>query len=636
MRPSPALKFCSNNLQTFFIFFLFLPALAGCGILSGKVELAPSQARSGGLAYRAVIVTPEGAEYQALKAEMEKNSRLLQLADQAPYNRAGLERRALEDVNTAQKVMQSLGWYEGKAGWSLPEAEDAENAEDAAVPLTIVLNLEPGPRFVIGQVRVSWEPSPVLPPAWLQAGLTENLFPVDLAPFGIVSGQTALAAPVLEAVGKLTRAPAERGFPFARVSSARYIKDREKHTLDVFITVDSGPASAMGQVMLVNESEVEPGYLQKLAPWKQGQPWNESLLNEYADTLRQCGLFSTVEVRAGEGSGLPQMLDIKVQVQDGPPRTMSAGINYSTDTAYGANAAWEHRNFFGQGELLRAKLLLSRDKQELAASFRKPQFLRKDQALIGEAALGQENTDAWDRRYVSAAGGVERRLDDVWRAALKGSLESGSIDEGRRGEGWREYQQMGLLFSLWRDSTDNPLNPTRGSRLEWSVGPYSGFYRSPFSTVVARWTGSLYYTPWQSLTLAGRMSLGSMFGASRSAVPGNLRFYAGGGGSVRGYGYQSLGPHDEQGDPAGGQSVQEMSLEARFKVSETFGIVPFVDGGMAYKGSLPRLGSSMAWAVGLGLRYYTGIGPLRLDLATPLDSRKGRSWQMYFSIGQAF
>jgi len=135
----------------------------------------------------------------------------------------------------------------------------------------------------------------------------------------------------------------------------------------------------------------------------------------------------------------------------------------------------------------------------------------------------------------------------------------------------------------------------------------------------------------------GRAAAGSLTGENVRNIPASLRFYSGGGGSVRGYKYQSLGPHDRNGDPLGGLSFTDVSLEARFRITESFGIVPFVDGGMVYETTMPDWGRDLSWGVGLGFRYYTLIGPIRLDIATPLQDRdNNKAFQIYLSIGQAF
>jgi translocation and assembly module TamA len=197
----------------------------------------------------------------------------------------------------------------------------------------------------------------------------------------------------------------------------------------------------------------------------------------------------------------------------------------------------------------------------------------------------------------------------------------------------------GLPLSLHRDSTNSLLDPVRGTRAALTFAPYTGVYGKPFNASVVRFDGSAYYDVLgnERLVLAGRLSAATLTSDS-SALPAILMLYSGGGGSVRGYAYQSLGPRDTDNDPLGGRSLLETGLELRFKISEQFGIVPFLDGGNVYNGNTDFLEKlDPRWGAGLGLRYYTPIGPVRLDMAVPLNKRKDDSaWSVYISIGQSF
>ena len=260
--------------------------------------------------------------------------------------------------------------------------------------------------------------------------------------------------------------------------------------------------------------------------------------------------------------------------------------------------------------------------------------------MVGEAELINEETDAYDQTAAYAAGGIERRFSGDWRnwwGSARLSAEGGRLDDNIQGE--QSYLLLGLPLGLRRDTTDDLLNPTRGTRLTIAVTPYTGTYAGQLQTLRTRVDASGYWSPFSGnrLVLAGRMAAGSLIGESVSDIPASLRFYTGGGGSVRGYKYQSLGPKDRDGDPVGGLSFNDISLEARLKVTEQFGIVPFIDGGMVYDQTLPDWGRDLAWGAGIGFRYYTLIGPIRLDIATPLQDRDdNKAFQIYLSIGQAF
>jgi translocation and assembly module TamA len=190
------------------------------------------------------------------------------------------------------------------------------------------------------------------------------------------------------------------------------------------------------------------------------------------------------------------------------------------------------------------------------------------------------------------------------------------------------------LQAQW-DTSDSLLNPTRGYRVKLSVSPETSVEGavSPYVRTLAEVSG--YYPIGNSIVLAGRVRAASIDGISRDDLAPSRRYYGGGGGSVRGYGYQRLGPFDPKGNPVGGRSLNEFSLEARYRIGN-FGIVPFFDGGNSYESAIPK-GSDMRYGAGIGGRFYTNFGPLRLDVATPLNKRKGDGLiALYISIGQAF
>ena len=202
-----------------------------------------------------------------------------------------------------------------------------------------------------------------------------------------------------------------------------------------------------------------------------------------------------------------------------------------------------------------------------------------------------------------------------------------------------EYRYASLIFALRRDTRNDIMNPVRGTFLQWEAAPTTGYYNGNFSGLSAKMTASGYYSPFEGdrLVLAARTSLGSFMGADIANIPPSLRFYCGGGGSVRGYSYQAIGPKDQYGEPRGGTSFHEINLEARFRVTESVGIVPFLDGGMVYEEEFPQLFRDFQWGAGIGLRYYTPIGPVRFDVAVPLDKKHDdRDYQIYISIGQSF
>ncbi|MEG1610613.1 MAG: autotransporter assembly complex family protein [Bilophila sp.] len=597
---------------------------------------APPATQSKKIPYKVRFLAP-GVE--AILPELKENSQLAWLETDPPDSRVGLERRMLEDRETARKLLRSHGYYDGTV---------RERVDWNAQPVLVELELDAGRRYVIGTSAIRYLPP--YPSDQEKAHTTPFMgqdfmrtAPTSLTAFGLPSGAPAKAQSVLNAVDKLMLALHEQGYPLAVADKTRYIVDRSTGKLEAAISVATGPLLRMGTVRVQEErgeSAVSAHYLNQLATWTRGQFWDERLLKTYRTALQETGLFSSIALKPGTGTPSSKTTPVDLTVRDAPPRTISGGVQYSTDTGPGLRGAWENRNLFGNGEHLRLTMPLAKDLQMLSATFRKPAFGLREQTLVGEAEARNETSDAYEQTAAYVAGGLERRFRGDWRnwwVSARLSLEAGTQNDNLLGR--RAYSLFGVPLAVRRDTTNDLFNPTSGTRLNLTVTPYTGVYDGALATVRTRLDASAYVTPFNTsrLVLAVRCGVGSLSEGNIENMPASLRFYSGGGGSVRGYKYQSLGPHDRNGDPVGGLSFTDVGVEARIKITEQFGIVPFLDGGMVYEDALPKWGKDMAFGAGLGFRYYTVIGPIRLDVATPLQDRdNNKAFQIYLSIGQAF
>jgi translocation and assembly module TamA len=320
---------------------------------------------------------------------------------------------------------------------------------------------------------------------------------------------------------------------------------------------------------------------------------------------------------------------------EGAPRSIGAGASYNTNLGLGTHAFWEHRNLFGNGEDLKFSAGVAQRQLGVAATFRRPDFLKPKLDLLADAELLHETTDAYKSRRWRGYVGLEDREFAPYVVGGGLSLERAYLTETSRDE---NYLLLGTPLYVRRDTTNDLLDPTSGTRASLTVMPYQGLLARDLDFVSTRVEGRAYQRLGASdrYVLAGYAAVGSVVGASLEALPADKRLYAGGAGSVRGYAYQLAGPLDSAGVPIGGRSSLELGTELRYRITPTIGIVPFVDAGNVYPSLLPQ-SLSLFYSVGLGLRYYTVIGPIRLDLAFPLMKRANDSAvQVYVSIGQAF
>lgn len=619
---------------------LFLAGqLSGCGLIreySRPQGPKPAQfIESEPVSYDVEIKVedvPAGQDASALRSGMEPYSQLIQLKDKLPDGVLGLMRRAHADRDSAEKFLRSLGYYDGYADAVVVEPETEGGKAQ------VVLTLFAGPRYTLGRTELIFEPALIpLPES------SETLRrPVPKTVLGLEKGQAALASSVLEAVDRLPESFHKAGYPWAKISSVRNLLDKTSKTLDVEVTVDAGSPALMGEVVVKGETGVSPAYIEQLNTWKKGAVWSSDHVSRYRERLQKLGLFRTVDIkpaplseaRAGQGEEAVE-LPVVVEVRDSSFRTIGASTRYSTDTGIGIQGEWQHRNLFGAGEKLTLKAPFAQDKRGLQADFEKPCFLHRSQKLLAGGSVLEEETDAYDTKAANAYIGLERRLSFRWWASVKLFAETGTVTRDVD----EDYRYTSLILGLRRDGRNHFMNPTSGTMLELEVAPTGGSYEGNFSGVSAKATLTGYWSPFDVdwLVLAGRYSVGSFFGVDISNIPPPLRFYCGGGGSVRGYAYQAIGPEDRWGDPRGGRSFQTVNLEARFRVTKDIGIVPFLDGGMVYADELPEFAQDFQWAAGLGLRYYTAIGPVRFDVAVPLDKQDDdKGYQFYISIGQAF
>ena len=306
---------------------------------------------------------------------------------------------------------------------------------------------------------------------------------------------------------------------------------------------------------------------------------------------------------------------------------------------------WEDRNLLGRPSIcVPYRLAAGQQLYSLTGSFRRPDVLATDQDLIARAYVGDETPVAYHSRRAEVSLGLERRFDKYLTGSAALSVEKANVvEEANVGSNTsvqrtQHYALVGVPLSLKLDKSDELLNPTRGYRVQANLVPYQSFSGPSLTFASGRLSGSAYYrlTSSDRYVLAASAAIGSVAGESLADLPADKRLYAGGGGSVRAYGYQLAGPLDINNRPIGGRSSAEFSLEARIKITDTIGIVPFVDAGSVYPSSVPQLNHRIFWGPGLGLRYLLPFGPIH-SMATPAARRRDDSpIQLYISLGQAF
>jgi translocation and assembly module TamA len=552
-----------------------------------------------------------------LEDTLRAASLLVEQSERAPPTELALRRRIDQDAEQLRQVLRAEGYYAAKLNARL----DLERQ-----PAEVTIEVDPGPRYELDQVSLTGP----------DGGTLEGL-KIRLGKIGLELGQPARSADVLQAEQEIILLLAERGYPLASVPDRKAIVDHEKRTMSVTYVVDPGPRADFGEVRITGTDDLDDDYVKNRLSWEPGDRYDRRELEETRKRLIGSELFTSVKIAPAAEVEPNGTVPILIEVSERKPRSIGAAINWSSSEGFGAEASWEHRNLAGHAERLETTLRLSQLLIGANATLRLPDAVRPDLDVVAAAAIEREETEAFTARRITGSAGLEQRFSSRLSAGLGLSV---GLEEEDDDEGENAFTLIGAPAFLRYDGTDDLLDPTSGVRASAAVTPYYVLFGETDTFLRSEAIASTYYALDENerYVLAARGRLGSIWGAGREELPASVRFYAGGGGSVRGYGFQELGPLDEDNDPLGGRSVIEFGGEMRIRITETIGVVPFVEGGNVYVDMLPEIYQfDFRYAAGLGLRYYTAIGPLRLDVAVPLDRRETDDpFQFYISLGQAF
>lgn len=586
-----------------------------------SAALVPRFASRADLNYRAEIT---GAEDSDLADLLDKISELKTLEDKPPVSEEALRRRADRDIGRLTDAAHSLGYW---------DAEFSYDIDTAADPAKVAVTVRSGPLYHVASVKV------------LGADGQPLSIPPDEERLPLKPGDPARTAPVVATETALLAALGDSGHPFAEVETRRVEIDKDTQTMEVTYTLDPGPVMHFGPVAIEGLERLDPAYVEGRLRWQRGEVFDASKVEETRRALIETGLFSTVRITPTANPDNPEEVRMAIDATERLHRTIGAGIAYNTSQGVGARAFWENRNLFGNAEYLRFSAEVGQQIDAFRANFRRPDFLAVDQDFLATAEIANDTPVAYHSRRALATAGIERRFGRLLTGGVAFEVEKANVVQLANvssitaAQRTQHYELVGVPAYVKLDDTDNLLNPTTGYRAQLAVTPAHTFSGSNLTFVSNLISGSTYrgLGSEERAILAGKLALGSLDGAPLLQLPADQRIYAGGGGSIRPYGYQMAGPLAPNNDPIGGKSSLVLNLEARIKITENIGIVPFVDAGSYYESPVPQLGRTLLYGVGLGLRYYTAFGPLRLDLATPLHKRSADSpIQVYVSLGQAF
>lgn len=617
-----------------------IPRFSRGGVLLAAALLAaPSTLAADPQPYAATIVPTGDA---ALDTILRESSMLLSLG-KAPVGPFALVSRARDDEKRLTTALESRGYYAGSIHVTIlghplsdPALPDLLQQAPASPPVPVRVTADRGPLFHLGRVALQG----TVPPAGRKA--------LDLAP-----GAPAVAADVLAAQGRVLTALRRNGYAFAKVDTPVAVLHPAQRALDVSYEVNAGPQVDLGPIRLKGLGGVNPGFVRRRLLIHPGERFNPATIESARNDLLSLGVFSSVTAEAAKATDPEGQLPITFQFQQRPLNAASANVAYSTDLGASAGLTYTRRNLFGNAE----KLVLGATATELGgtatrgfgydvtAVLTKPDiFGVRDQGLRLSLEAIKENLDAYSRTAGIAGATVTRVLTPtVSGSAGVLATEETVLQESVR----RDYVLLQLPVTAKWDTTgpNSLLDPTHGFRVAALGTPTASFVGRRSQFVIAEVTASTYLNlgflggaPGRSV-LALRATGATVQGASTFQIPPEQRLYAGGTATVRGYRYQSVGPRFADGRPVGGTSLAAGTVEFRQRIGKSFGAAVFADAGEV-SGTASALGvhsRGLAVGAGVGARYYTSIGPIRLDVAVPLIKQHGDdAFELYVGLGQAF
>lgn len=550
---------------------------------------------------------------------LKENSRTVSLQDSPPETNAGLKRRAEADIPDLAKALQSWGYYSPKIDLAIDYTE---------APVQVTFLIDPGLEYVFESFQVL---------ADSEDSDEDSFASITLDELDIWLDYSALPKAILDAEEKLLLLIEERGYALAQITRREVKADQTKGTISVTLYVNSGPLCRFGETTVTGNCGVEGEFFDKKIAWGDCKIYDPKKVEKTQNALEAAGLFSSININHADELDENGELPMTIEVVEGKHRSIGLGVGYTTHWGPGIIAEWENRNIRNVGEKLSFKTNIWQRQQEGTLMYLKPDFYHRGQDLLWLAQMQREDTLAYTDTSFSVSSLIQKHIHD--HTKLSYGLSYKFIHDHRTDNN-RVYNLIKLPVQIRWSNANNLLDPTNGITTNFKIVPSLQVVNPRFAYCINTFSGATYYslTDDQSLVLAGKINLGSIFGAPLHAIPPSERFYAGTDNLLRGYRFMTVAPLREcHRRPEGGRSMMVYSFETRWRATESLGCVLFYDFGNVYKSAFPEFGR-IRQSTGVGMRYHTPVGPLRLDVAFPLNKRRDldHTFEVYVSIGQAF
>ncbi|MFT8718414.1 autotransporter assembly complex protein TamA [Acetobacter sp.] len=595
-----------------------------------------------------------------LDAALNSSSDLLNLQKTHAVGPFALAGRIRNDYDRLKTALESFGYYEGQVVVTVERPDKAPvppqksmDGKDVGLPLwlaslpsgeklSIKITTKTGPLYHVGSVQLV-DPGTKKP---------VTLKPEQLKALGIKSGDPAAASPVLQAAASLTDELKEEGHPLANADVPTAYLRPTTRTLDLIYPVTVGPLANIGKISLDGLDYTNPRFVRRRLEIAPGQRYQPSKIEDTRQDLASLGIFSTVSAKNAPKLAPDGSMPLTFSFTEAKRRSVGAEVGYSTDLGGRVGGSWTHYNLFGNAERLKLTALITgvggTAQQGLGydvyADLFKPDFPGRRQNASFRVEGIRQLFYSYRQTAIILRAGIVRQLSRRWNISYGLAAEQEKIEQFNV---TRDYTLVFAPISANYDSTDlpSPLMPaTHGVRVSVSATPSASFNHGTRFFALLQANASTYFDlaklgisdPGRSV-FAFRGIVGSVQGASTYDIPPDQRLYGGGTATIRGFRYQGVGPQFPNSKYAvGGTSLDAGTIEFRQRFFKNWGSAAFIDAGQVGSGSAPFTGKVRA-GVGAGARYFTPIGPIRVDIAVPLNRPpRGDKWELYIGLGETF
>ncbi len=507
--------------------------------------------------------------------------------------------------------------FDGREAASIPPLEAPKSVSK------IIITVKPGPKFKFSRATAApITAQTVLPKGYRQEKPAKSLVIEDAARAGILGWRNA-------------------GHAKVDIAEENFTVNHDNRTMAADIRFAPGPKLRFGNLIIKSKSKVKPYRVHEIAGLPEGEVYSPDAVKKSVDRLRSTGAFRSVSLQEAEQPSADGTLDMELELVDEKKRRFGAGAEIYSQEGLKLSAFWMHRNLLGGAERLRFEGEIGGIggnsggvDYRISTRFERPATFDPDTDFFIVGELEDLDEPNYKQRNATIGAGVKHEFSDHLTGELGVGFRYSKINDDL---GKRKTRHLLLPARLTWDWRNDEFNATNGHYVDAQAQPFFGVDDSAVGmrTVIDSRIYRSVLTR-DRLVFAGRVQLGNVMASKVRNVPPDMLFFSGGAGTVRGQKYLTMGVELPNGDEVGGRSFVGLSGEARIKLKKTYGVGGFVDGGYVTEDAFGRGRDDWHGGAGLGFRYFTSIGPIRTDIATPLGKKAFERAEVYIGIGQAF